>query len=114
MPLLISSLTATVQLKNGRTPNLSNRFPVCAVFLSLVPCGVSFQSLVCDNFVVSQLETNCFTVFLGFGLPIAKTLEYRKLMYNKFGPIWRDVLPGNEVLVYVIKPEDVEKYIKNF
>lgn len=47
---------------------------------------------------------------VGHGIKLERMIEIFRMQHKKFGPIWRDIMPGMPPIVSIARPEDVERY----
>lgn len=47
------------------------------------------------------------------GIDVNRLIEMHRLNYAKFGPIWKDIIPGRPPIVSIVRPEDAEVLFRN-
>lgn len=51
---------------------------------------------------------------IGYGIEVERMMEIFRIQYKKFGPIWKDIMPGMPPIVSTVLPENAERYGSTF
>ena len=71
------------------------------------------MSIINFSFLPVLIRNVFFPLASGAGIELTRSLQLNKMSFQKYGHIWRSIVPGMPPMVFTARPEDTEKVFRN-